>query len=148
MRAHLRPTYVVGYAGKFRWPALTGFERCEIPDDVLPLDALRGLSREVTPDTGVYFLWRGPQLIYAGSTIEGFEDRMFDHGRCRLGLRVGPVLPYTHVTCMPHGALGLRKMEYLYIEAYKPPCNGEDEYAGKRDSHMNSTFSHQLGDEQ
>lgn len=122
MRTYKRPHYLVMSAVPFDVATLEGFDQCEVPDDLLPLDALRGLTREAPDDSGIYFLWRGPQLIYIGATAY-LSDRLPMHRKAQLQLCRGRRLPFTHWTCLVLPLSRFPRLEHRYIQAYEPPFN-------------------------
>jgi hypothetical protein len=83
---------------------------------VLPLDQLRGLRRVDDRDAGcgVYFLWKGPRLIYIGKT-NGIGYRLTCHWR--EGKR------FTHATIEDTPEQLAREFERPYVLAYKPRLN-------------------------
>jgi len=131
MRTYMRPTYVTSFANHFEHAHLTGFEPGEVPDDLLSLDALRALPREAPPLGGVYFMWRGPQLLYIGSSMEDLAYRVFGHRRAQIGIRSGHIrYRFTHFTIMVLPLTKVQEMEYRYIQAYLPPHNRRERNTG------------------
>jgi hypothetical protein len=125
----MRPYYLVMSAVPVDVAALEGFERCEFPDDLLPLDTLRNLPRKAPDASGMYFLWRGPQLLYIGYSAY-LADRMDMHWRAQRQLCRGRRYPFTHYTCLALPLRGLEQLEHRYILAYRPPFNDRIERAG------------------
>lgn len=128
-RHYMRPTYITMLAEPFEVASLTGFEKCDVPDDLMPLDAIRNLPREAPREAGLYFLWRGPQLLYIGYSAD-LGRRMDTHRRVRIGMCTGRKYPYTHYTCLERSISGLEALEYRYIQAYQPPFNDKTENTG------------------
>lgn len=101
---------------------------------ILSLDELRGLSSGEPPwDSGVYFLWRGQELLYVGMS-KYLPDRLVGHALCRDGLRTGKRIPFDQYTfivfqvwveeILDHTKLEeLRNLEATYIRQYLPPFN-------------------------
>jgi hypothetical protein len=92
--------------------------RAEARDWVLPLDQLRGLP-ELHDDTeicdsGVYFLWDGPELVYIGHSQN-------------VGVRVGQHRyfnkPFTHATYEKINQHWARHRERDYVLRYTPRLN-------------------------
>jgi hypothetical protein len=82
---------------------------------VLPLDQLRGLPVPVgTECVGVYFLWRGPKLLYIGHSLN-------------VSLRVGQHAyfgkKFTRSTYEPCHCHQTRSAEAHYVLRYEPPLN-------------------------
>lgn len=91
-----------------------GVEIAVVPAAVMPLDQLRGLG-VIGDRPGIYFLWRGPELLYVGQSIH-VETRLREHsGR---GL-----IPWTRHTVMRAEIGQLERIERDYIRAYRPPHN-------------------------
>jgi hypothetical protein len=101
---------------------------------VLPRDQLRVLPSGDPPfESGLYFLWCGPVLIYIGIS-KYLSDRLRGHAACRDGLRRGKQMPFTRHTYMElqvfddgflnqRKLLALQDLEAVYIHAYLPPFN-------------------------
>jgi hypothetical protein len=124
VRTYNRPSYITSLANDFEHAHLCGFGLCEVPDDLLPMDGLRNLPRKIPSEPGIYFMWRGPQLLYIGSSMDDMEDRIYVHRRAQMGTRRGHRrYRFTHFTCMEHALVGLHDLEYRYIQAYIPPFN-------------------------
>lgn len=113
---------------------LTGKTRPAAQERVLPLDQLRGLPSGEPPwESGVYFLWRGPRLLYVGrATYLG--DRLASHVRCRDGVRPGKAIPFQRHTYIempafvndvldPRKHAAVDRIEAQYIRTYRPPYN-------------------------
>jgi hypothetical protein len=100
------PTYLQGIPPAFLTPRAIRFlrqeherkkkhrfrrERCFSRFRVLELDQIRGLPKagSSTRDSGVYFLWNGPRLMYIGKA-SAVHDRLADHKRKQK--------PFTHAT--------------------------------------------------
>lgn len=139
-RPYMRPAYLTMLAEPFEVAQLTGFEPAEIADDLMPLDALRSLPSAAPRESGLYFMWRGPQLLYIGYSAD-LGRRMDTHRRVRIGLCSGRKYPYTHYTCMQRKLAGLEALEYRYIQAYQPPFNDKTENTGhgRRVSYSDNT---------
>jgi hypothetical protein len=91
-------------------------ERCFNRFRVLEIDQLRGLPRAhcSTHDSGVYFLWDGPRLVYIGKA-NCVHDRLAAHRRNRVW--------FTHATYEAlHQSCALW-CESQYIRRYRPPLN-------------------------
>lgn len=80
---------------------------------VLPLDQLRGLPEAAVCESGVYFLWNGPELIYIGQS-ESVATRVGQHRY--FGKR------FTRATFEAHCKLR-SSFEGEYIRRYEPPLN-------------------------
>lgn len=120
-RLIIRPVYLSWLVRGQLQPRLESFEWAEVPRNVLPLDRLRTLP-EAKAEPGIYFLWRGPQLLYIGQ-CDSMDRRIQVHFLCRKGKRQGRYYPYTRHTAMPFPEEGLDSIEYPYIQAYRPPYN-------------------------
>lgn len=87
---------------------------------VLPLDAVRALA-VVQPhhyqESGVYFLWRGPRLVYVGSTL-------YVGARCQTHRREN-LKDFTHATFVPLHQKFIRWLERQYIRKYRPQLNSQ-----------------------
>jgi hypothetical protein len=108
---------------------LDGFDRVKLPRGLLPLDALRALPCDKTPPLcpGVYFLWRGPQLLYVGQTY-CLNERLDSHWCAKVGLRTGKRIPFSWrswivLTDKWVGEAQRMNLEANYIRAYLPPYN-------------------------
>lgn len=91
-------------------------DRCFNRFRVLPLDQIRGLpiADKSTTDSGVYFLWNGPQLTYIGK------------GNCvrdRLSFHAKKGKYFTHATYELLLDSCARLCEADYINRYWPPLN-------------------------
>lgn len=92
-------------------------QRCFNRFRVLELDQLRGLPRadgEIRC-SGVYFLWRGPKLIYIGKTQNEIHWRLVFHRNSGK--------PFTHATYEAMEGSCARWCETDYIKRYWPPFN-------------------------
>lgn len=103
---------------------LIGFDRSPLPSGVLPADMLRALPGEGEPplEAGVYFLWRGPMLVYVGQSC-CLQNRLTDHELARDGVRPAKRIPFSRRTWLTCRADQREKIEALYIRAYRPPYN-------------------------
>lgn len=81
---------------------------------IMPLDQLRGLPRVSNQmESGVYFLWRGPMLVYIGqSQSVGFRVGQHRYFRKQ----------FTHATFAAYGNR-LIDFEGRYIRHYEPLLN-------------------------
>lgn len=101
-----------------------GIRQALSPSDVpYPLDQLRWLPIPVPAKSsgivGVYFLWKGPRLMYVGQSTN-VGKRMYDHkGR-----------GHTLATCMRVEPRELLRQERLYISQYQPAHNIEGKSIG------------------
>jgi hypothetical protein len=122
------------------WAEQAREEFAHIP--ILPLDALAKLPEAEEFDSGIYFLWQGPTLIYIGKS-RNIPDRLvrliqtnrfhtLRNSRCK------PV-PHDRYTALvlEKGMFcsdGLDKMlwehERAYIAHYLPPYNHPDHNGG------------------
>lgn len=100
---------------------LSGFVPWRRPRRVLPLDQLRSAGLRAT-GPGIYFLWRGPELVYIGQSL-CVPDRLFQHQRARDGLASGKRMQFIRATSIPCAATDLTEIEYEYICTYGPPFN-------------------------
>jgi hypothetical protein len=84
---------------------------------VLPLDQIRGMAGIgfSTFATGVYFLWRGPALVYVGRSV-CVGHRLEQHVS-------GNRKEFTHATYEPAASENLDRFERAYIKHYKPFYN-------------------------
>jgi hypothetical protein len=90
-------------------------KRCEARSVVLPLDQLRGLPLVADYNgSGVYFLWRGPTLLYVGQS-RYVSTRVFQHRS--FGKR------FTHATYEKEHEAWIRHNESGYVLKYSPPLN-------------------------
>lgn len=81
---------------------------------VRPLDQLRGLPRvDDRNDSGVYFLWYGPALMYVGQSI-CVATRVAQHRGNKL---------FTHATYEREHEAWIRNNEQGYCLRYEPPLN-------------------------
>jgi len=103
--------------------------------EILPLEQLRALPESEQFDSGIYFLWGGPELLYIGKS-RNIPDRIQRLTQARRG---SPLYQSTHkaVPFDRHTALVLEKgmiaepgldaklrlHERAYINAYLPPYN-------------------------
>lgn len=93
---------------------LTGGEVAAVPVTIMPLDQLRGLG-VIGDRPGIYFLWRGPELLYVGQSIH-VETRLADHRRHGF-------VQWERYTAMRAETRQLEQIERDYIRAYGPPYN-------------------------
>lgn len=103
--------------------------------EILPLEQLRALPEADEFDSGIYFLWRGDELLYIGKS-RTITDRIQRLTQARRG---SPLYRSTHkaVPFDRHTALVLEKGQFAepgldtklqlheraYINAYRPPYN-------------------------
>lgn len=121
----LRPKYhvLLGEFGREISRNLDGWARVKVPTHILPLDMLRALPTGEPPDSGgVYFLWRGPQLLYVGLT-RYLGERLFQHRMARDGMRAGKPIPFTRYTFKEMPDSEIEGFESDYILSYMPPYN-------------------------
>jgi hypothetical protein len=92
-------------------------DRCFNRFRVLALDQLRGLPKadKSTSVGGVYFLWRGPKLVYIGQSENDIRGRLAFHKRYGRG--------YTHATYEAMEGSCARWCESDYIKRYWPEFN-------------------------
>jgi hypothetical protein len=110
MHVYARSTYERKKMRRFR------IERCDKRFRILALDQLRGLplAGPSTHDCGVYFLWRGPKLLYIGKS-NCIHDRLASHRR------FGRV--FTHATFEKLIEDLALWCEAQYIKRYRSPLN-------------------------
>lgn len=103
---------------------------------ILGLDQLRALPGPKEYDSGIYFLWGGPALLYIGKSrnllSREYEQRTWKrYAGLHKSDRAKP-LPYDRFTCLvletglvcsPGLDLILRTYERAYIATYDPPYN-------------------------
>ncbi len=104
---------------------------------ILPLDQLRGLPESVDSldyyVSAVYFLWRGPSLLYVGHS-HSVQARLVSHQMARDGRRSGKRIPFSRATLLawPHERSkiitdrlrsAVTEAERAYILRYRPPFN-------------------------
>lgn len=101
-----------------------GIEREQARLRVLPLDQLRGLRmasrlgarRAAARVSGLYFLWRGPRLVYVGRSVN-IGYRMEDHATNKA---------FTHATWMRVRQANQVDLERAMIRHYRPELNERD----------------------
>lgn len=113
-------------------------ELAHIP--IEPLERLRAFPESGRYDAGVYFLWRGQQLLYIGKS-RNIGQRIIHHTRARRALegeyRKNKRIPFQRHTCIVLDSqpivpdlekldAQLRDFERAYIAAYEPPYNCTD----------------------
>lgn len=94
----------------------------DLPVRPMPLDMLRAIG-SVGSGPGIYFLWRGPALIYIGRSVN-VPARLLAHdyaGTWRN--RGGKVIPWDRATAFACRRFDLEDVEKLYIRAYRPQFN-------------------------
>jgi hypothetical protein len=134
-RKHMKPMGRPTYVGLLAYPGapivirLEGWTTSDVPRFILPLDQLRALPRDEPPDCGgVYFLWRGPQLLYIGLS-RYLGERLAQHLWAKIGLRSGKRIPFTHYTYKAMPDSEIENFESDYILAYVPPYNDKIPYS-------------------
>lgn len=128
-----RPIYTIDYSGPFEWPHVIGFENVDMPPGAIPLDGLRALTRDAPDCPGLYFLWRGPQLLYIGYTACNIERRTAEHVRAKAGRNSAHRrFPFTHYTCVGGEPFAMSELERDLIKAYNPPLNNGANARGGR----------------
>lgn len=101
---------------------LRGFKDVTLPRGLLPLDQLRAAMMDER-NSGVYFLWRGPQLVYIGRSVH-VPNRAYQHAMAGTILNPkGKVMPWTRVSAFSCSRDELADVELAYILAYRPPYN-------------------------
>jgi len=91
------------------------YDRCMARFAVLAMDQLRGLPRvNGGTECGVYFLWRGPELLYVGRS-QNIAFRVGQHKY--FGKR------FTHATYERVSWRCVSRYEGAYIRHYAPPLN-------------------------
>lgn len=102
---------------------LCGFVRRSVPASILPLDQLRALPRpRDIHAAGIYFLWRGPQLVYIGRSTN-IDVRLSQHASAADCLRSGKIIPHNFANAFNAPENEIAKIERAYIAAYLPPFN-------------------------
>lgn len=102
---------------------------------VLSLEEIRVLPEAKPFEAGIYFLWRGPELLYIGKS-EHVMQRIVKQAwqkkmdRFQQQDRVG--IPFDRHTCLavegegPRLKFALQDFERAYIANFDPPCNHTD----------------------
>jgi hypothetical protein len=85
---------------------------------------LRALPSTETPplEGGVYFLWRGPQLLYIGQTY-CLNERLHAHWSAKIGLSRSKRIPFAWRSWLVCPDAARVDMETMYIRTYLPPFN-------------------------
>lgn len=108
---------------------------------ILPLEELAKLPEAEEFDSGIYFLWQGPRLVYVGKSknILDRRVRMTQVNRCHVLYRsTFTAVPHDRYTALvlekgqfvqPGLDAKLRAYERAYINAYQPEYN-EDRASG------------------
>jgi len=91
--------------------------------ELLPLRALRKLPAEPPAfGSGVYFLWRGNELLYVGQALN-VRDRVTSHIRARRGFRIAKKIPFDRCTFILCRQAQLIALEAKYILRHRPEFN-------------------------
>lgn len=121
----IRPTYLwrVRLDGFYKL-VRDGFEQVERPAHLLPLDQLRAMGDTAGAAPGIYFLWRGPQLLYIGAS-KNVAWRIGWHALKREGMQnpTGSEMPFDRATSFAMAMVPARVLERDYIHVYLPPYN-------------------------
>lgn len=102
---------------------------------ILPIEELRKLPKAEMFDSGIYFLWRGDELLYIGKSrnIRDRQIRLVQARRCSpLYQASHKAVPFDRYTALvldsspikePGLDENLQLHERAYINAYAPPYN-------------------------
>lgn len=105
---------------------------------IFPKDQLRGLpsgdvvGKRADSCSGVYFLWRGPALLYVGQSV-CVGTRLGQHEDAQIGMRRAKVIPFDRSTVLDltdsefvntdRQRRALDAVELAYIRKFRPPYN-------------------------
>jgi hypothetical protein len=136
MRSRVRRT---GYGGK-SWSSeyeqrFFNREGKSVTVHLLTLDELYELPAPKTNDSGIYFLWRGRELLYIGKSRNLCQRSYYQHcvntytGQQSKGVKFIPAEVMTCLVvengpeCSPRLDARLQDLERAYIAAYPTPFN-------------------------